>query len=231
MRYSAVSLTLLATLASFAVAKDKDTTEENKEVTTLTSRLPFTDTTHNTKKYGKFNKTKKSHKPTISGTKKYGKFNKTKKSHKPTISGTKKYGKFNKTKKSHKPTISGTHKYGKFNKTKKSHKPTISGTHKYGKFNKTKKSHKPTISGTHKYGKFNKTKKSHKTHFKRDIITEAPERPQETEPVEVEFETEDIETRARIVERDIENVAGMNSMNIFGMAAGPALVAGALLLL
>mgnify|MGYP003362955094 CR=1 FL=1 len=130
MKFSTVAtLSLAATSLVAAVDQNKEYTT-TKTMTTKYNHgkdtyVYTTTSTHTTHKYGKFNKTKKSHAPTTSGTYKKGRFNKTKKSHASTSSGTHKKGRFNKTKKSHASTSSGTHKYGKFNKTK--HHSTLSG--------------------------------------------------------------------------------------------------------
>ncbi|CAL9733064.1 hypothetical protein MOUN0_O12574 [Monosporozyma unispora] len=99
-------------------------------------------------------------------------------------------------------TTHSTHRYGRFNKTKKSEKPKNTGTHRYGRFNKTKKSKKPKNTGTHRYGRFNKTKHHSKTP---DVKLVQP--------------------NAGVP------MAHGDSMKLFGLTAGSAVVAGAFLLL
>lgn len=99
-----------------------------------------------------------------------------------------------------------THKYGKFNNThhEGSKKPKSTGTHKYGKFNNThhEGSKKPKSTGTHKYGKFNNT----------------------------HHEKPTTEVEIKVPENDASGNR-MNSMKLFGLTTGTAVVAGALMLL
>lgn len=166
MKFSSVALTTLAALASFSVGA------EEKAETTVTL---INTSTH---KYGKFDKTSRTH---------------------GTTSGTHRFGRFNKTSRTH-ATTTGTHKYGRFNKTSRTH-GTTTGTHKYGKFNKTSRTH-ATTTGTHKYGKFDNTRKHRATEivYKAQANAAAP-------------------------------AANLGSLQVFGLTAGSAIVAGGLMLL
>lgn len=77
-------------------------------------------------------------------------------------------------------------------------------THKYGKFNNThhEGSKKPKSTGTHKYGKFNNT----------------------------HHEKPTTEVEIKVPENDASGNR-MNSMKLFGLTTGTAVVAGALMLL